>query len=465
MNDANNSWFGDDQVPLAALRRQAFNLRWATLPEDVIPLTAADPDFAVAPAVREAIARQAAEGLFSYGPAAGLPAFRQACAHFCSDRRGMGGGPERILAVDGAAAGMLHVCRLLLRPGDEAIIFDPVDFLFQAAVEAAGATVVRLPVDPDRGELALERLEELVTPRTRLLGVCNPLNPVGRVLRRQELEALASFAARHDLAILNDEVWSDIVFAAEPDGEATSETTSEAPRAATGRGAGDGTGAGRAAQRPAATMAGTALPPTAAPAGPAVRFLSLAALAPEVAARCWTVHGFSKNYGLAGLRVGYVHCPDAGSCERLLNASLAETTMHGVATLSQIAAVAALEQGEAWLAAWLVHLERQRNLAVAELATMPGTSVRSPEGTYVLFPRVNHHGLSAEALTERLLQRQRLAVVPGAARWFGPGATGHLRLVFSTSEAILREGLARLRRGLEELEEGSLSAPTLTPMR
>ncbi|MFZ9752550.1 MAG: pyridoxal phosphate-dependent aminotransferase [Cyanobium sp.] len=392
-----NGWFGDDQVPLAALRRQAFNLRWATLPEDVIPLTAADPDFAVAPAVREAIARQAAEGLFSYGPAGGLPAFRQACATFCHDQRGMGGGPERILAVDGAAAGMLHVCRLLLRPGDEAIIVDPVDFLFQAAVEAAGASVVRLPVDPDGGELALERLEGLVTGRTRLLGVCNPLNPVGRVLRRHDLEALGSVAARHDLAILNDEVWSDIVYPPRP-------------------------------------------------------FLSLAALDPELAGRCWTVHGFSKNHGLAGLRVGYVHCPDAASCERLLKASLADTTMHGVATLSQIAAVAALEEGEAWLAAWLAHLERQRDLAVAELATMPGTSVRSPEGTYVLFPRVNHHGLSAEALTERLLQRQRLAVVPGAARWFGPGAAGHLRLVFSTSEAILREGLARLRRGLEELE-------------
>ena len=397
MIGAMNGWFGDDQVPLAALRRQAFNLRWATLPEDVIPLTAADPDFAVAPAVREAIARQAAEGLFSYGPAGGLPAFRQACATFCRERRAMGGGPERILAVDGAAAGMLQVCRLLLRPGDEAIIVDPVDFLFQAAVEAAGASVVRLPVDPDGGELALERLEELVTGRTRLLGVCNPLNPVGRVLRRHDLEALGSVAARHDLAILNDEVWSDIVYPPRP-------------------------------------------------------FLSLAALDPELAARCWTVHGFSKNHGLAGLRVGYVHCPDAASCERLLKASLADTTMHGVATLSQIAAVAALEEGEAWLAAWLAHLERQRDLAVAELASMPGTSVRSPEGTYVLFPRVNHHGLSAEALTERLLQRQRLAVVPGAARWFGPGAAGHLRLVFSTSEAILREGLARLRRGLEELE-------------
>lgn len=180
--------FANDQVPMAALRRrQAFNLRWAVQPVDVIPLTAADPDFPVAPAVREAISRQARIGLFSYGPAAGLPAFREACARFCSIERRMGGdvNPDCILAVDGAAAGLGHVCRLLLRPGDEAIIFDPVDFLFQAAVEAAGGTITRLPVDPLSGELALEQLDTLISPRTRLLCVCNPLNPVGRVLRRE----------------------------------------------------------------------------------------------------------------------------------------------------------------------------------------------------------------------------------------------------------------------------------------
>jgi aspartate/methionine/tyrosine aminotransferase len=194
----------------------------------------------------------------------------------------------------------------------------------------------------------------------------------------------------------------------------------------------------------------------AAPPRPADRFQSLAALAPELAARCWTVHGFSKNYGLAGLRVGYVHCPSAEGCERLLAASLAPTTMTGVATLSQWAAVAALEEGDPWLRGWLAHLHRQRDLAAAELATMPGVRLRVPEGTYVLFPQVDHRGLSGEQLAARLLERQRLAVVPGAPRWFGPGAAGHLRLVFSTSEAILREGLARLRRGLEELaaEEG-----------
>lgn len=388
--------FSDAAVPLKALQQQAFNLRWATQPPDVIPLTAADPDFPVAPAVREAIARQAAEGLFCYGPAEGLPAFRQACARFSLERRHCPASPEQVLAVDGAAAGMRQVCAQLLRPGDEAIIFDPVDFLFQAAVEAAGGRVRRLPVDPLSGALALEQLEALLTPRTRLLGICNPLNPVGRVLRREELERLAGFALRHNLAILNDEVWADIVYAPVP-------------------------------------------------------FLSIAALGPEVAARCWTVHGFSKNYGLAGLRVGCVVAPDAAACAELAQSSLASTTMTGTATLSQIAAVAALEQANDWLAAWLAHLQRQRDLAAAALQTMPGTQVRSPEGTYVLFPQVNHHGLSAEALVQRLLERQRLAVVPGAPRWFGPGASGHLRLVFSTSEAILREGLNRLRRGLEEL--------------
>ena len=390
--------FADGQVPLTLLRQRAFNLRWATLPPDVIPLTAADPDFAVAPEVRQAIAAHGLEGVFCYGPPEGLPAFRQACARFSAELRGCGpADPQRILAVDGAAAGLRHVCRLLLEPGDEAIVFDPVDFLFQAAVDAAGGRVRRLAVAPLSGELALDQLEALVGPRTRLLAVCNPLNPVGRVLRRGELEALAAFALRHDLQILSDEVWSDIVF-------------------------------------------------------PPHRFLSLAALDPVVAARCWTVHGFSKSHGLAGLRVGFVLCPDQAGCGRLLAASLAASTMSGVATLSQVAATAALEQGQAWLADWLAHLGRQRDRAVAALATMPGVEIRPPEGTYVLFPRVAHHGLAPAQLAAWLLERHRVSVVPGDARWFGPGAGGHLRLVFSTSEGILQEGLARLRTGLAELE-------------
>ena len=160
--------FTDADVPFALLRERAFNLRWATLPADVIPLTAADPDFAVAPCIREAIADYARGGVFSYGPAAGLPAFRQAVADHRSTTRGLPVSPGAVLAVDSAAASMAHVARLALRPGDEAIIFDPVDFLFAASVEAAGGVVRRMPVCPKTGALDFDALPGLVGPRTRL---------------------------------------------------------------------------------------------------------------------------------------------------------------------------------------------------------------------------------------------------------------------------------------------------------
>lgn len=388
--------FDDDAVDMALLRQRAYNLRWATLPPDVIALTAADPDFPVAEPIRRAIADYAAGGVFSYGPPEGLPAFRAACAHRYSERRGVRVGAGQVLAVDSAAAGMMHVARLVLEPGDEAIVFDPVDFLFKASVEAAGGRVRLLPVDPASGRLDLSRLRDLVTPRTRLLGVCNPVNPVGRVLTRDELAALGAFAVEHDLVIMNDEIWSDIVY--EPGS-----------------------------------------------------FTSIAAISPEVAARTFTVHGFSKTFGLAGLRIGYVIAHDPARFESLLEVSRARTTMTGAATLSQVAATAAYEECWPWADAFVAHLRAMRDLGVARLSAIPGVHVRPPEGTYVLFPDVRALGVPAEDLARRLLDEGRVAVVPGAARWFGPGAEGHLRIVFSTSRRILEQGLDRIEGVLRAL--------------
>lgn len=385
--------FTDADVPRELLRQRAYNLRWATLPADVVPLTAADPDFAVAPAIREAMADYVRGGVFSYGPAEGLPAFREGCATMRTTRKGHACVADQVLAVDSAAAGMLHIARLALRPGDEAIVFDPVDFLFKSSVEAAGGVVRLLPVDPSTGTFDFDALERLVTPRTRLLGVCNPLNPLGRVLTTEELRRLGEFAVAHDLWILNDEIWSDIVFDGRP-------------------------------------------------------FVSLPTLSTAIAARTFTVQGLSKTFGLAGLRVGFVVAPTPAMFDALLDVSLARTTMTGVATVSQVGAIAAYTEGWPWAQAFLAHLQRMRDLAVAELSRVPDLRVRAPEGTYVLFPDVSAWPVDAETLTARLLERSRVAVVPGAARWFGPGAVGHLRICFSTSEGILREGIARVCEGL-----------------
>ena len=387
--------FGDDQVRFDLLRRRAFNLRWATVDPDVLPLTAADPDFPIAQCIRDAIHAYTEGGVFSYGPPDGLPDFRAACAQVQRERRGIEGClPEHILPTDSAASAMFVAARYVLSAGDEALVFDPVDFLFAASVRNAGGTVVRSPVNADSGVFDLDALAAAITPRTRLLTLCNPHNPVGRVLTTRELETIAELALRHDLWVMSDEVWGDVVYAPH-------------------------------------------------------KLTPIASLGPEIAAKTIGVYGFSKTFGLAGLRVGFLAAPSEAVSEELLEVSRAPTTAYGVSTLSQVAAQAAYQEAWPWFDGFLAHLQRMRDLAVRRLSAIDGLRVTAPEGTYVLF--VNIEGLgwgSEELVAKRILDEARVAVVPGMARWFGPGATGHIRLTFCTSEAVLTEALDRIEAAI-----------------
>jgi aspartate/methionine/tyrosine aminotransferase len=396
MHDAPDPRFADAAVDVATLRQRAFNLRWATLPPDVIPLTAADPDFPVAVEIREAIKKWIDGGYFSYGPAEGLPEFRDAAATMLRTRKQIDAQAEQILATNSAAAGLEIAARFMLKPGDQAIISDPVDFLFMRSVEYAGAEAVRWPCDPATGNVDFDRLAELIGPRTKMIGLCNPLNPIGKVWTRAELERLAAIAERHDLWILSDEIWSDIVFGG-------------------------------------------------------AQHVSIASLSPSVAARTVTVSGLSKSFGLAGVRIGLLHAARSEVVEGLLEASGARSTANGAATLSQVAAIAAWEHGWEWLAAFLRHLEAQRDFAAAALRAIPGVDLRAPDGCYVLFPAVRRDGHGSESIAAHLLEHGRVAVVPGAAKWFGPGAEGHIRICFSTSRGVLEEGLRRITAGLTVL--------------
>ena len=390
--------FADEAVNLEVLRERAFNLRWATLPRDVIPLTAADPDFPVAAEIRDAIKRWIDRGYFSYGPAEGLPEFRSAAATMLREHKAMDHAKaEHVLATNSAASALEIAAAYMLEPGDEAIISDPVDFLFQRSVRAAGAQEVRWPCDPATGAVDFARLEQLITPKTKMIGLCNPLNPIGKVWSREELSKLVEIAVAHDLWILSDEIWSDIVF-----GDA--------------------------------------------------RHVSIASLGPEAAKRTITVTGLSKSFGLAGLRIGLLHGGTDKIVEGLLETSGAQSTANGAATLSQVGAIAAWEHGGEWFRAFATHLEAQRDYAVMRLRAMPGVEIRSPDGCYVLFPSIKQTGRSSEWLAEYLLEQHRVALVPGAAKWFGPGAEGHLRICFSTSRAILAQGLDRMAAGLAALD-------------
>ncbi|MEL6922876.1 MAG: pyridoxal phosphate-dependent aminotransferase [Bacteroidota bacterium] len=388
--------FPHDNIDIPLLKKRAYNLRWATVEEGVIPLTAADPDFPIAPEIREAIHRYTRGGVFSYGAAEGLPEFREAAAEVLQTRKGINCQPNWILPTDGAASGMYTIARALLEPGDEAIVFDPVDFLFKASVDAAGATAVRVAFHEDSGSFHPAELEAAITERTKMICLCNPHNPMGRVLTREELMFIGSLAVKHNLWIMNDEIWSDIVFAPH-------------------------------------------------------RHINIASLHPEIAKRTISVYGFSKTFGLAGLRVGFVAPPSEKLFQHLLQTSKANTTAGGVSTLSQVAATAAYKEGWYWADAFIDHLTKVRDYSHQRLVNMPGVRCRKPEGTYLLFPNIEAFGMTSEDFVKVLLQNAKVAVVPGAAKWFGEGAEGHIRLCFSTSMEMMTEALDRIENCLQTL--------------
>ena len=123
--------FEHHSINFEILKERAFNLRWATVQDGVIPLTAADPDFPCATEIKDSIIEYVKSGYFNYGPAEGLADFKQALHFFFKEKRDYKLAAEQILPVDSAAFGIQVVCKAILSPGDEAIIFDPVDFLFQ----------------------------------------------------------------------------------------------------------------------------------------------------------------------------------------------------------------------------------------------------------------------------------------------------------------------------------------------
>ena len=384
------------EVNLDILRQRAYNLRWATLPADVIPFTAADPDYPGPVPVAEALARYAADRYWSYAPAEGITSFRESMARFYNEQRSVPARAAHVIATDSAAYGIYVVCKATLQRGDEAIIFDPVDFLFNYSIEQMGATAVRYATPQTTDAMTFAGLEDLITPKTKLICLCNPLNPTGKVFSRQELTILGDIAVKYGLTILSDEIWSDIIFSP-------------------------------------------------------YSFTSIAALDEEIRKRTVIVTGFSKTYGLAGLRIGALTSFTDDMHRRLMEASLHNSTIHGANTAGQVAATAALDECGDWVKSVLVHLTEMKDLCVGELNTMKGVSCLAPQGCYVAFANVTATGRSSTDIADLLMSKARVAVVPGRAEWFGPGAEGYIRLSFATNGDILQEGLRRIKQTLDSL--------------
>ncbi len=388
--------FNADSIDLKILKERAYNLRWATVPDGVIPLTAADPDFPCAPEIAEAICRFTKDRYLCYGPPEGLPGFKESMAAYFQNKRNIPASPDLLFPVDSASFGIWLTCKAFISEGDEAIIFDPVDFLFRYSVEDVGGCAIAFAIPAGDHPVDFERLEQLITQKTRMLCLCNPLNPTGKVFTRQELLLFGELVCKYNLVILSDEIWSDIIFDQN-------------------------------------------------------RFTSIASINEEIRNRTITITGFSKSYALGGLRIGAILASNPNHYKKLFEASLHNSTIHGANVLSQIAATTALNECGYWLSGFLNHLHAMRQLCVNELNTINGFNCIAPEGCYVAFVNIKETKITSAEMRDLLLNTAKVLVVPGLKQWFGDGAESYFRVSFATTEKILTEALVRIKNTINQL--------------
>jgi aspartate/methionine/tyrosine aminotransferase len=219
----------------------------------------------------------------------------------------------------------------------------------------------------------------------------NPHNPSGRVFTRTELEGIARIAEEHDLFILSDELYEDMIF--------------------------EGS------------------------------HVSMASLGQEVFERTLSVFGFSKAFGIPGYRIAYIVC--RGKQMQALKKRIHDMIVH-TDTLAQAAAKAALLHGGPWLSQFMLHLRKMRDYAVWRFSRISGVHCSVPEGTPFLFPNIRSLGMTSLEMTRYLQEKARVIVQSGSA--FGPAGEGHVRINFATALPMLTEALDRIEEAL--LQEG-----------
>ncbi len=394
------SYFDDDKVNLEALKKKAYNFRWAEVGNNIIPLTAADPDYPCAPEIKEAMQEYISDGYFSYTPKLGYDDFKLAFKDYVKRRKGEEIEKDLILPVDSAARGMDIIAKAFLKPGDEMIVFDPCDFLFREACIQAGATPVYYPckLDPIKREMDLSKLEDYITPNTKMIGLCNPHNPYGLLYSASQLDYIMNLAEKYDLYIMNDEIWSDIIY-------------SDA------------------------------------------KFNSIYCLGNERCKRVISVFGYSKSFGLAGLRIGNIYCCDKENFNKVLEKSQVLSTAGGAASISMVAACAAMNKSEYYLEEFVKHLEENRDFAVEFINNIPLLKAYKPKATYLLYVDISATKMSGQEFCDYLKNNFDLAIIPGGKQFFGDQSEGHVRICIATSKEILAEGLNRLKAGVLALEK------------
>ena len=366
--------------------------------KDVVSLGIGEPDFDTPWHISRAAMMCLENGGTHYTSNLGTPELRQAICRYLSRRFGSSFDWQReVLVTVGVSEAIDLAIRAICAPGDEVLYHEPCFVSYAPMIRLAHAVPVAVETRvEDAFRLTVEALERKVTPKTRAILLNFPCNPTGATLSREDMLEILSFAERHDLLILADEVYSELNYEAMAKNEAE---------------------------------------------GRLVSFSSF----PEYRDRVILLNGFSKSWAMTGYRLGYACGPDD-----VINAMM-KIHQYGIMsapTLSQAAGVEAMDNGDNDVARMRREYRRRRDYLVPALNAM-GLATLQPKGAFYLFTDIRSTGLDDNAFAMRLLKEFGVAVVPGSA--FGGSGAGFVRLSYATSMERIRMAVGRMQRMLDSI--------------
>lgn len=365
----------------------------------VLSLSIGEPDFVTPWQVREAGIYSLETGHTHYTANQGLIELREAIVRYSRERFDLHYDPrtEVVVTVGGSEA-IDNALRALTDPGDEVLVPEPCFVCYKSSAMLAGAVPVPIALDPANGfKLTPEQLEAAITPRTRLIVLGYPNNPTGAVMTRSELMALLPVFERHpQVSVISDELYAELTYGGEP-------------------------------------------------------HASIAALR-GMRERTAVIGGFSKAFAMTGWRIGYALAP--APIAAAIN-KIHQYVIMSAPTTAQHAAVEALNNCVSAVEDMVTEYNYRRQYIYNRLKAM-GLSCMEPKGAFYIFPDISRTGLSSMAFCERLLQEQKVAIIPGSA--FGACGEGHARISYAASLETIEAAMDRLADFLNNLSVGDSNA-------
>ena len=352
--------------------------------EGALSLGVGEPDFPTPEHVREAAIASIKRGETKYTDNRGTVELRAAAAEYL-EKFGLHYDRENeILITMGASEGIDLALRALVDPGDEVLVVEPCYDSYIPCVELCGGIPVSIPLKAEnKFRLTKEELEEKITDKTKVLLISFPNNPTGAIMEKEDLEAIREVVTAHDIFVITDEIYAELTYGK--------------------------------------------------------KHASIAAL-PDMYERCVVLNGFSKAFAMTGWRMGIA----AGPAEVIFHMNkIHQFTTMSAGTTSQVAALEALTSPvrDEEIDVMRKEYDERRKIMVDGFRNM-GLDVTEPEGAFYVFPSIKKTGLTSMEFCNRLLQEQKVAVIPGDA--FGSCAEGYIRCSYAYSKDIIKKCLEKI---------------------